>query len=71
MKYIYYFLTLTFILQTSTDVLAQGTSCADADPFCTGTTYSFPNNTGTYEGRTSTLTGLSLVYSGDSKTSIF
>ena len=47
MKYICYFLALTFILQTSTDVLAQGTSCVDADPFCTGTTYSFPNNTGT------------------------
>jgi gliding motility-associated-like protein len=31
----------------STGALAQGTTCADADPFCTGTTYSFPNNTGT------------------------
>ncbi|MFT7611185.1 MAG: gliding motility-associated-like protein [Parvicellaceae bacterium] len=26
---------------------AQGLNCATADPFCTGTTYSFPNNTGT------------------------
>ena len=47
MKYICYFLALTFILETSKNVSAQGTTCADADPFCTGTTYSFPNNTGT------------------------
>lgn len=26
---------------------AQGTTCLGADPFCTGTTYSFPNNTNT------------------------
>ena len=25
----------------------QGTTCATADPFCTGTTYTFPNNLGT------------------------
>lgn len=25
---------------------AQGTNCGSADPFCTGTTYIFPNNTG-------------------------
>ena len=47
MKYIYYSFILPFILGISTGVLAQGTTCADADPFCTGTSYSFPNNTGT------------------------
>jgi gliding motility-associated-like protein len=25
---------------------SQGSNCATADPFCTGTTYTFPNNTG-------------------------
>ncbi|MBN8694934.1 MAG: hypothetical protein J0L87_00265 [Bacteroidetes bacterium] len=25
---------------------SQGISCPTADPFCTGTTYNFPNNTG-------------------------
>lgn len=29
-----------------TDAFSQGTNCATADPFCTGTTYTFPNNTG-------------------------
>lgn len=36
-----------FTFGLSNDSLAQGTTCAGADPFCTGTTYSFPNNTGT------------------------
>ncbi len=27
-------------------IFAQGSNCATADPFCTGTTYTFPNNTG-------------------------
>ena len=26
---------------------SQGSTCLGADPFCTGTTYSFPNNTNT------------------------
>lgn len=31
-------------------VKAQGSSCASADPFCTGTTYSFPNSTNVPDG---------------------
>ncbi len=27
-------------------LFSQGSNCATADPFCTGTTYTFPNNTG-------------------------
>lgn len=27
-------------------LFSQGTSCSQPDPFCTGTTYTFPNNTG-------------------------
>ena len=36
-----------FAFGMSSNISAQGTTCAGADPFCTGTTYSFPNNTGT------------------------
>ncbi len=38
-------LSLFSILLTSI-TYSQGTNCATADPFCTGTTYTFPNNTG-------------------------
>ncbi len=34
------------ILVFSVNTFAQGTTCAGADPFCSGTTYDFPNNTG-------------------------
>lgn len=42
---------LFFVIQVS-GVLAQGTNCSNADPFCTGTTYVFPNNTGVPDGGT-------------------
>jgi hypothetical protein len=35
-------LTLSF-----SNIFGQGATCATADPFCTGTSYSFPNSTGT------------------------
>lgn len=45
-----YILFLLFIL--SVGVYGQGSTCADADPFCTGTTYNFPNNTGLPDAET-------------------
>ncbi len=35
-------LTVVYNIQ----LFSQGTSCSQPDPFCTGTTYTFPNNTG-------------------------
>ncbi|MCL4857125.1 MAG: hypothetical protein KJZ55_07645, partial [Flavobacteriales bacterium] len=38
----------TFMLTLSfTNTFGQGATCASADPFCTGSTYTFPNSTGT------------------------
>jgi len=36
-----------FLISNTITLYGQGSTCATADPFCTGTTYSFPNNTGT------------------------
>jgi len=46
MKKIFLVFVLFLTLALSTRVAAQGTNCGSADPFCTGTTYVFPNNTG-------------------------
>ncbi len=35
-----------FILVVASISFGQGTDCNSADPFCSGTTYNFPNNTG-------------------------
>lgn len=43
-KQILLIFALTFAVNIK--FFAQGTDCATADPFCTGTTYTFPNNTG-------------------------
>ncbi|MGE3654649.1 MAG: hypothetical protein AB7G22_11040, partial [Flavobacteriales bacterium] len=40
--FIFIFLTIV-----SSNSYGQGATCASADPFCTGSTYTFPNNTGT------------------------
>ncbi len=45
MKKIVFTLLLTFFLVNSGK--SQGPDCFNADPFCTGTTYSFPNSTST------------------------
>jgi gliding motility-associated-like protein len=39
-------LLFTIFFTSFTNSFAQGTTCPTADPFCTGTTYTFPNNTG-------------------------
>lgn len=38
--------TLVVFVIACLESFSQGTNCATADPFCTGTTYTFPNNTG-------------------------
>lgn len=49
MKKITFFILL--LLQFSAQVIvAQGADCANADPFCTGTTYNFPASTGVADG---------------------
>lgn len=40
-------ITVFLIVLLSQKLFAQGNYCNAADPFCTGTTYQFPNNTGT------------------------
>lgn len=40
------FLLFCFSVLCVSSSFSQGTTCATADPFCTGTTYNFPNNTG-------------------------
>lgn len=51
MKKLLSVLLLTLAVFTSAKSFAQGNDCASADPFCTGTTYTFPNNsTGTGAG---------------------
>lgn len=45
-KNIQQFVLLALVLITN-NILSQGNYCNAADPFCTGTTYQFPNNTGT------------------------
>jgi len=47
MKRILHFIVLVIAIAWTSEAYSQGTTCAGADPFCTGTTYSFPNNTGT------------------------
>jgi gliding motility-associated-like protein len=37
------YLLITLFILTGNIALSQGTSCANADPFCTGTSYVFPN----------------------------
>ena len=44
MKGIVTLLVLSVLLIT--DLFGQGATCGAADPFCTGNTYTFPNNTG-------------------------
>lgn len=39
-------LTILLSILLSIKGYSQGATCADADPFCTGSTYIFPNNTG-------------------------
>ncbi|NVO01410.1 MAG: gliding motility-associated C-terminal domain-containing protein [Bacteroidetes bacterium] len=39
--------TLLFIIFSFLNSFSQGVDCASADPFCTGTTYTFPNSTST------------------------
>jgi gliding motility-associated-like protein len=40
-------LSLAFVFSLAlANTFAQGTNCASADPFCSGTTYNFPNVTG-------------------------
>lgn len=43
-----FFLVNIFLL--AKNVLSQGSNCSNADPFCTGTTYSFPNSTNVPDG---------------------
>lgn len=38
-------LIVFFLIALFDEISAQGSNCATADPFCTGTTYSFPNST--------------------------
>jgi len=46
MKKLFYFLFISGLLFTSVpSVFSQGADCNTADPFCTGTTYTFPNST--------------------------
>lgn len=42
--FVRYIFFISFITQ-SLSLSAQGTNCSNADPFCTGTTYNFPNST--------------------------
>lgn len=46
MKMKTFFTLIIGILLGSNVAYSQGTTCPTADPFCTGTTYTFPNNTG-------------------------
>lgn len=46
MKYKLTFL-LTLLIFINLNVKSQGTDCFSADPFCTGSTYNFPNSTST------------------------
>lgn len=39
-------LSSLFLLGITSISFSQGTDCNSADPFCSGTTYNFPNNTG-------------------------
>jgi gliding motility-associated-like protein len=41
------FIAITLMILLSNKIISQGNYCNSADPFCTGTTYQFPNNTGT------------------------
>ncbi|MBL4702923.1 MAG: hypothetical protein JKY54_00245, partial [Flavobacteriales bacterium] len=41
------YLLILLLVCSSASYFSQGVNCATADPFCTGTTYSFPNNVGT------------------------
>ncbi len=41
---------LGLFLVSISGAFAQGTDCSTADPFCTGTTYTFNNNTGNADG---------------------
>lgn len=40
------FLGIIFAFLINFHLFGQGANCASADPFCTGSTYTFPNNTG-------------------------
>lgn len=40
-KYLFFSFLVSFSIQT----FGQGTNCSTSDPFCTGTTYNFPNST--------------------------
>ncbi|TXB64199.1 hypothetical protein FRY74_10425, partial [Vicingus serpentipes] len=55
MRKIYHLLAFTFFILVNvfnSTTYAQGTYCVDADPFCTGTTYTFPNTYGSSEAST-------------------
>lgn len=39
--------SLAILVFSSSNLLAQGTDCSSSEPFCTGTTYTFPNSTST------------------------
>ncbi|MCB9174745.1 MAG: hypothetical protein H6589_09070, partial [Flavobacteriales bacterium] len=46
-KKIFLGITMISLFILTSKVYGQGATCAAADPFCTGTSYSFPNSTGT------------------------
>ena len=52
MKNSYLFLIVMLVFVSLKQGYSQGTYCADADPFCTGTTYTFLNTYGTSEAST-------------------
>ncbi len=47
MKTVKIFLAFILFLGINFSSIAQGTNCPSSDPFCTGTTYTFPNSTST------------------------
>jgi hypothetical protein len=52
MRKLAFIICLLLILIVNKDLFSQGASCAAADPFCTSTVYSFPNNTGIADAET-------------------
>ncbi len=46
MKKLLHFFVFFSLANSSIFAFGQGANCGSADPFCTGTTYTFPNNTG-------------------------
>jgi gliding motility-associated-like protein len=47
LKKFFQYIFLIFFLSFQLDLFAQGSNCPNSDPFCTGTTYNFPNSVNT------------------------